>query len=109
MTEQSKTYVRQDPSGAYRVGQTKVSLDSVVISYLNGCSAETIQDDFPVLSLEQVYGAIAFYLANRKEVDEYLERQEQLFNELREKWEKDPDPVLQRLRAIKAGSAQVKA
>lgn len=106
---ETKSYVRKDPSGAYRVGQTKVSLDSVVISYLNGCSPETIQDDFPVLSLEEVYGAIAFYLANRKEVDEYLERQDRLFEKLREKWEKDPDPMLKRLRAIKAGSTQVNA
>lgn len=53
---------------------TRVSLDSVAHAFLNGESAESIAQSFPVLSLEQVYGAIAFYLAHRDEVDAYLER-----------------------------------
>jgi hypothetical protein len=35
-------------------------------------SAEGIVDSYPVLTLEQVHGALAFYLGNRKEVDAYL-------------------------------------
>ena len=35
-------------------------------------SPDTIAENFPVLTLEEVYGAIAFYLANREEVDAYL-------------------------------------
>lgn len=56
----------------YRVGDTRVSLDSIVHSWLQGDSAETIAENFPALTLEQVYGAVAFYLANQAEVDEYL-------------------------------------
>jgi len=51
-----------------------------VIAFQQGHSAETIQQLYPALSLEEVYGAIAFYLANRDEVDQYLERQEQLWD-----------------------------
>jgi uncharacterized protein (DUF433 family) len=60
----SKEYVTQ-VHGAYRISGTRVSLDSVVYAFLNGVSPESIQDSFPVLTLEQVYGAIAYYLAHQ--------------------------------------------
>ena len=37
---------------------TRVSLDSVVYAFLGGHTAESIAQSFPVLTLEQVYGAI---------------------------------------------------
>ena len=107
--EQTKAYVTLDAHGAYRIGGKRISLDSVVISYLNGASAETIQEEYPGLTLEEVYGAIAFYLANRKEVDQYLQRQEKLWQDLRAEQDKNPNPVLKRLRAIRAGSSSAKS
>jgi uncharacterized protein (DUF433 family) len=62
--------------GFYRVAGTRVSLDSIVYAFISGQSAESIAQSFPVLTLEQVYGAITFYLAHREEVDRYLEAQE---------------------------------
>jgi hypothetical protein len=38
---------------------------------------------FPVLTLEQVYGSIAYYLGHREEVDRYLAAQEQDYEERR--------------------------
>jgi uncharacterized protein (DUF433 family) len=103
----SKTYVEKDSQGALRVGSLGVSLDSVVIAFQEGHSAETIQQLYPALSLEEVYGAIAYYLANRGEVDRYLERQDQLWDQVRERAARNPSPVVQRLRALKTvpGSA----
>jgi uncharacterized protein (DUF433 family) len=46
-----------------------VSLDSLVYSFKSGDSPETIRQNFPSLTLEQVYGSIAFYLAHEEEVD----------------------------------------
>ena len=57
---------------AYWITGCRVSLDSVVFAFQQGQTAESIAQSFPVLSLEQVYGAIAFYLANRDNIDEYL-------------------------------------
>jgi uncharacterized protein (DUF433 family) len=54
---------------AYRIADTRVSLDSVVINWLNGESPEGIVDSFPSLTLEQVYGTLAFYLANEEEIE----------------------------------------
>jgi hypothetical protein len=35
-------------------------------------SAESMVESYPALTLEQVHGALAFYLGNRKEIDAYL-------------------------------------
>jgi hypothetical protein len=39
---------------------------------VGGMSAETMVDSYPALTLEQVHGALAFYLGNQKEIDAYL-------------------------------------
>ena len=88
----SKRYVEEDSQGALRVGSLGVSLDSVVIAFQQGHSAETIEQLYPALSLEEVYGAVAFYLANRDEVDQYLERQEQLWDQVRQPPRRVPAP-----------------
>ena len=69
---QQQIYVERRDDG-YWVAGSRVSLDSIVYSFLNGQSAESIAQSFEVLDLEQVYGAITFYLANRAEIDAYLE------------------------------------
>lgn len=69
--------------GAYRVAGTRVSLDSIVYCFIGGQSPETIAQSFPVLTLEQVYGSIAYYLGHREEIDRYLEVQERDYEEKR--------------------------
>src|SRR2546427_2728644 len=66
-----KEYVRMI-EGAYRIGDTRVSLDSLVYLFREGMSAESMVENYPALTLEQVHGALAFYLANQKEIDHYL-------------------------------------
>jgi uncharacterized protein (DUF433 family) len=102
----AKTYVVTDERGALRVAGTRVSIDSVVYAYLQGHSPETIIEQYPALSLEQVHGAIAFYLANKAEVDQYLDKQEQLWEKLRQEQERNPSPVVRRLRALRESSAR---
>ena len=77
----AKDYV-ETVEGTYRVAGSRVSLDSIVSCFHEGLSPESIVDSFPALTLEQVYGAIAFYLANRRMVEEYLHRGEQISREL---------------------------
>ncbi len=66
-----KDYVRQI-EGSYRVGNTRISLDSLVYLFREGMSAESMVESYPALTLEQVHGALAFYLANQEEIDAYL-------------------------------------
>lgn len=75
------SYVEQRDAG-YWVAGTRVSLDSVIHAFRSGDSPESIAQSFPVLSLEQVYGAITFYLAHREEVDASLARAEQEYAKL---------------------------
>jgi uncharacterized protein (DUF433 family) len=79
----SREYVEQR-TGGYYVAGTRVSLDSVVYAFLRGEPAEGIVDSFPAINLEQAYGAIAFYLANRDSVDSYLEKSKAEFAGLRD-------------------------
>jgi uncharacterized protein (DUF433 family) len=69
-----KAYVEYR-DGGYWIAETRVSLDSVVLAFLQGLSPETIASEcFPALTLKQIYGAVAYYLANRSEIDAYLKR-----------------------------------
>jgi uncharacterized protein (DUF433 family) len=104
----AKMYVRADEHGVWRVGQTRVSLDSVVYAFRQGHAPETIRQQYSALGLEEVYGTIAFYLANKDEIDHYLERQEQCWDEFRRKAEQNPSPVVERLRALQAASLSEK-
>ena len=61
-------------NGGYYVAGSRVSLDSVVYSFRRDNSPETIQGEYPTLKLSQIYGAIAFYLDHRAEVDHYLKQ-----------------------------------
>src|SRR5450432_1779682 len=61
-------YIEQRNGGFYIAG-TRVSLDSIVYSFKAGDSPETVRQNFSSLTLEQVYGAITFYLAHEREVD----------------------------------------
>lgn len=92
-------YVTTDEHGVMRVGTTHVMLDSVVASFQAGSSAETIAQQYPTLSLEDVYGAIAWYLGHREVVDAYLARQDDVWRRAREAAERTPSPVVARLRA----------
>ncbi len=94
----TKSSIRRDEHGVLRVGATRVMLDFVIAAFHQGQSAETIAQQYPALSLEEVYGVIACYLANKGEVDEYLRQQDAVGKQWREKAEAVTSPVVQRLR-----------
>lgn len=78
-----KRYVEKRDEG-YWVAATRVSLDSIVLAFLDGLAPETIVAEcFPVLTLEQVYGTITYYLAHRADIDHYLQQADVEFDALR--------------------------
>jgi uncharacterized protein (DUF433 family) len=96
----SKEYI-EERSGALYVEGTRVSLASVVLEFREGAAPETILQDFPALvSLENVYGAITYYLANQTRVEEYLEAQAEKWEEFR----KSADPLPPSLTARHEGT-----
>ena len=76
--------------GTIRVGHSRVSLDSVVYHFTQGATAERIAESFPSLDLAEIYAVIAYYLANRESVEEYLRRQEAEADALQQQIESDP-------------------
>jgi uncharacterized protein (DUF433 family) len=68
--------LRTDPEGVVRVAGTRVTLDTIVAAFVAGATAEEIVQQFPTLSLVDVYQVIAYYLRRPSEVGEYLQRRQ---------------------------------
>jgi hypothetical protein len=64
----SKEFVERRDRSFYLVG-SRVPLAHIVREFQRGESPEAIRSHYPALSLEQVYGAITFYLGSREEVE----------------------------------------
>jgi uncharacterized protein (DUF433 family) len=92
----AKEYV-EEKDGNYYVAGTRISLDSIVHAFRRGESPETICQNFELLSLEEVYGAIAYYLANQAEIDAYLIRQSEQWAEGKRSAEPLPANLRERL------------
>lgn len=88
----AKDYI-ESRDGGYWVSESRVSLDSIVYAFLRGASPENIAQSFPILNLEQVFGAIAFYLANQPEIDSHLRANEADFEAARAK-AREENPLL---------------
>jgi uncharacterized protein (DUF433 family) len=72
-----------NPDGVARVGQTRVTLDTVVAAFDRGSTAEEIVYQYPALKLSDVYSTISFYLNHQQEVTEYLQQRQQQAREIR--------------------------
>ena len=82
--------------GVYRVGDSRVSLDSVVYAFNRGDNAAEIQHNYDSLSLAQVHAAIAYYLHNKAEVDRYITEHEQAREEFWQEHEEQFPPAVTR-------------
>ena len=87
----NKAYVEWRDEG-YWIANSRVSLDTIVYAFLDGQSPEAIAQSLPVLTLEQVYGSIAFYLAHQSVVETYLEKAQADF-ETKRKASRKSDPM----------------
>lgn len=96
-----KKYVEKR-EGGYWISGTRISLDSMVYAFNRGDSPETIKDNFTSLTLEEVYGALAFYLGNQDKIDIYLRESEVLFEKeseiRRAELQRDKPELMERLR-----------
>lgn len=86
--------------GVIRVGQTRVTLDTVIAVFKQGLTAEEIVYRYPSLRLADVYATIAFYLNHQAEVEEYLLKRRLLATEIRQMNEARFDPQGLRDRLI---------
>jgi uncharacterized protein (DUF433 family) len=92
----TKEYI-EERDGNYYLAGTRISLDSIVHAFHRGESPETICQNFELLRLEEVYGAIAYYLANQTDLDAYLIRQNEKWVEGKRNAEPLPADLRERL------------
>ena len=92
----AKEYIEERYSNYFLAG-TRISLDSIVHAFRRGESPEAICQNFELLRLEEVYGAIAYYLANQADIDAYLIRQSEKWAEGRRNAEPLPADLRERL------------
>jgi len=71
----AKDFVERRHGSFYLVG-SRVPLAHIVRQFHNGEPPEAIRLRYPTLSLEQVYGAITFYLGNKEEVEQDIAERE---------------------------------
>ncbi|HUK17491.1 MAG TPA: DUF433 domain-containing protein [Bryobacteraceae bacterium] len=101
----AKEFVERRHDSFYLIG-SRVPLAHVVRQFQNGEPPEAIRLHYPTLTLEQVYGAIAFYLGNKEEVEKDIaerEREEDEYTrthptppEIKEKFERMRQQTLTR-------------
>lgn len=84
------TPLRQDDGGMIRVTGSRVTIDILVARYWRGDTFEEIHEGFPSVSIEAIQKIIHWYLANRSEVDEYIRRENEKAERLRQKIESQP-------------------
>ena len=96
----AKEYI-DERDGNYYVAGTRISLDSIAHAFRRGESPETIRQNFELLRLEEVYGAIAYYLANQADIDAYLIRQNEKWEEGRRNADPLPADLRERLMRVR--------
>lgn len=89
------------------IGGTRITLETLIQSFLEGATAEEIVQRYPTLDLADVYATIGYYLYNREEIDIYLRQSESESRQLQETIEKrfPPIGIRQRLLDRKKGHA----
>jgi uncharacterized protein (DUF433 family) len=88
--------IRADEHGRLRVGGTRVLLDLVIYAFRLGSTPETITEQYPSLSLDDVYLAIGYYLRHREQIDAYVRQQEAEAEAFRRADEAQHPPALTR-------------
>ncbi|MBX3244165.1 MAG: DUF433 domain-containing protein [Acidobacteria bacterium] len=97
--------IRKVKGGVLRVGDSRVSLDSVIYMFNEGADAVEIQNSYDSLTLAQVHAAIAYYLDNKATIDKYLTEQIKQQKKIRAEIENmfPPDEMRDKILARKKG------
>jgi uncharacterized protein (DUF433 family) len=69
--------LHKDADGVIRVGGTRVTLDTVIGAFNAGATAEEIVQQYPSITLADVYSVIAYYLRHQADVQTYLADRQQ--------------------------------
>jgi uncharacterized protein (DUF433 family) len=65
-----------------RIAGTRFSVQQVAVLHKEGLSPQEIVNEYEFLTLAQVYAALAYYYANREEIEAYLAAEEAEYERL---------------------------
>lgn len=85
--------IETDAHGVVRVAKTRVTLDTVVTAFLEGCTPEEIKEQYPSLQLADIYLVIGYYLRHQDEVHNYLAERQRQSDLIRQETEQRFNPV----------------
>jgi uncharacterized protein (DUF433 family) len=68
--------------GRLRLDGTRITVDRIAVLYKQGLTAEDIALTYPHLPIGKIYAALAYYHANREEIESVLAAEDALFEEL---------------------------
>ncbi len=85
--------IETDSHGVVRVAKTRVTLDTVVTAFIEGCTPEEIGEQYPSLQLPDIYLAIGYYLRHRDEVHTYLAERQRQANVIQQEAERRFNPI----------------
>ena len=101
IVEREAPPLREDETGAIRVGNSRVLLELVIHAFQDGASPESIVQRYSTLLLSDVYTTIGYYLRHQEAVEDYLNRREQLAESVEQKLSSvQPDLSLIRSRLL---------
>ncbi len=94
-----------DADGVVRVARTRVTLETLVCAFQDGATAEEIAQQYPSVSLADIYQVIGYYLHHKAEVEAYLSQCLRASEAVREENERrwDPEGIRARLLARRLG------
>ncbi|MDJ0706558.1 MAG: DUF433 domain-containing protein [Leptolyngbyaceae cyanobacterium MO_188.B28] len=90
--------LRKDETGAVRIGNSRVLLETVIRAFQDGASPESIVQRYSTLSLSDVYNTIGYYLRHQDAIKAYLNQREQL-----------AESVQKRLSSVQADLSLIRA
>lgn len=103
--------LRTEEGGTIRVGDTRVTLDTVIGAYHNGCSAEEIVLKYPTLNITDVYAVLTYYRWYSEPIEAYLTERRQQSTHIQQQIEEQfpPEGLRERLLARQAEKAEKNA
>lgn len=97
--------LKTDEHGMIRVSGTRVTLDTLIGFYKQGETPEDLHEGFDTVPLHDIHVVIAYYLANREVIDDYLDKNRQDADRIRAEIEANYTPEqkasIERLRKLK--------
>ena len=96
------------PVERIRIKGHRIAIERVLELFNQGTPPDQIQrEHYPTLTPEEVYATITYYLHNKGQVDDYLQKGEAIADAYYQEYLKEePSAVAKRIRALKAQLSQ---